>query len=443
MNTLQFFRDIVAAQKRGSPAGVCSVCSAHPTVVDAALLHAKRLGLPVLIESTVNQVNQLGGYTGMTPRDFRAFILSRAGSAGFPPERIILGGDHLGPYPWLSRRSPEAMSLARELVVACIHAGYAKIHLDASMPLAEDPLEGEGALDPRLAAEREAELAQAAETAFQDYQRVHPSSAPPVYVIGTEVPAPGGIASGHQGAVVTGSAELERTVSLCKEEFLRRGLMDAWGRVVACVAQPGVEYGDGTVQRYDREKAAPLCRTARTIPGLVMEGHSTDYQSAASLRRLVEDGVAIVKVGPALTFAMRECLFSLELIEKELSSPGSGQSLSSLSETLDAAMREDPTHWAGYYTGSEEQKRLSRRYSFSDRSRYYWAVPAVQESRGVLMRNLGKSGIPLPLLSQHLPLQYRRVIEGRCALDPESLVRESVIMVLEDYAPAATPARPA
>ena len=211
--------------------------------------------------------------------------------------------------------------------------------------------------------------------------------------------------------MVTGSRELERTVSLCKEEFLRRGLEDAWGRVVACVAQPGVEYGDGTVQRYDREKAAPLCRTARATPGLVIEGHSTDYQSGASLRRLVEDGVAIVKVGPALTFAMRECLFSLELIEKELvSSLGSGQSLSSLSETLDAAMREDPTHWAGYYTGTEEQKRLSRRYSFSDRSRYYWTAPAVQESRGVLMRNLARSGIPLPLLSQHLPLQYRRVI---------------------------------
>lgn len=439
MNTLQFFSDIVAAQKKGSPAGVCSVCSAHPAVVDAALLHAKRLGLPVLIESTVNQVNQLGGYTGMAPRDFCAFILSRAGSAGFPPERIILGGDHLGPYPWRSRRSPEAMTLSRELVVACIHAGYAKIHLDASMPLAGDALDGEGALDPRLAAQREAELAQAAEAAFQDYQKVHPSSAPPVYVIGTEVPAPGGIASGHEGAVVTGSRELERTVSLCKEEFLRRGLADAWGRVVACVAQPGVEYGDGTVQRYDREKAAPLCRTARATPGLVIEGHSTDYQSGASLRRLVEDGVAIVKVGPALTFAMRECLFSLELIEKELvSSLGSGQSLSSLSETLDAAMREDPTHWAGYYTGTEEQKRLSRRYSFSDRSRYYWTAPAVQESRGVLMRNLARSGIPLPLLSQHLPLQYRRVIEGRCALDPESLVRESVIMVLEDYTSAAT-----
>ncbi|MGA2613150.1 MAG: class II D-tagatose-bisphosphate aldolase, non-catalytic subunit [Spirochaetia bacterium] len=446
MDTLGFFRGMVAAQKKGSAVGVCSICSAHPLVVEAALAHAQRAGGPVrgypfgqsavLIESTVNQVNQLGGYTGMTPRDFRAFIESGAASAGFPPDRIILGGDHLGPYPWRTRPSGEAMSLAHGLVAACVRAGYSKIHLDASMPLCGDPVDGAGGLDPRLAAQREAELAQTAETAFREYAGSHPDACPPVYVIGTEVPAPGGMGSGHEGTDVTDPREFLQTVSLCEEAFRSRGLAGAWDRVIACVAQPGVEYADRSVHRYNRALAEPLCRTARSTRGLVIEGHSTDYQSAASLRELVEDGIAILKVGPALTFAMRECLFGLELIERELVPPHGGRRLSLLAETLDRAMLENPEHWKSYYAGSEEQEQLSRKYSFSDRSRYYWAVPAVQKSLGVLMANLRAIEIPLPLLSQYLPLQYRGVIEGRCGSDPDTLVRRSIIAVLEDYASA-------
>ena len=54
--------------------GIPSICSAHPVVIEAAMRHAARLGLPVLIEATCNQVNQDGGYTGMTPDLFVAFV---------------------------------------------------------------------------------------------------------------------------------------------------------------------------------------------------------------------------------------------------------------------------------------------------------------------------------------------------------------------------------
>ncbi|MGA2766485.1 MAG: class II D-tagatose-bisphosphate aldolase, non-catalytic subunit, partial [Spirochaetia bacterium] len=236
MDTQAFFRDIVAAQKRGSAAGVCSVCSAHPVVLEAAMLQALRDNRPLLVESTVNQVNQLGGYTGMTPKDFKSFLESRAEAADFPRDRIILGGDHLGPYPWRSLPAERAMALARELVTACVRAGYAKIHLDASMPLAGD-LAG-GADAPRLAAQREAELAQAAEEAFREYASTpldasaRPVGNPPVYVIGTEVPAPGGVAIGaapaEDGAAVTAPDELRQTVDLCEEAFRDLGLGDAW-----------------------------------------------------------------------------------------------------------------------------------------------------------------------------------------------------------------------
>ena len=264
---------------------------------------------------------------------------------------------------------------------------------------------------------------------------------PPVYVIGTEVPPPGGIRAEENAVPVTAAAELQQTVTLCEEAFQARNLGDAWRRVIACVAQPGMEFGDHEVHYYDHAKARGLCRAARALPGIVIEGHSTDYQTRAGLKALVEDGVAILKVGPALTFALRECLFGLEAVEHELMAgpgPGGGISLSNLQDSLEKAMLSDPKHWSGYYTGSEDEKRLARRYSLSDRCRYYWGVPAVRAAQGALMSNLERREIPLPLLSQFLPLQHRRIVAGLCEPGPAALLRESVLIVLEDYAAAVS-----
>ena len=136
---------------------------------------------------------------------------------------------------------------------------------------------------------------------------------------------------------------------------MRRGLESAWTRVCAIVAQPGVEFGDQNVHAYDRAGATALCGAAREIPGIVLEGHSTDYQTTHHLRQLVEDGVGILKVGPALTFALRECLFSLELIEQELMTDESPERLSNLSACLEEAMLAYPAHWSGYYSGTEAE----------------------------------------------------------------------------------------
>ena len=75
-------------------------------------------------------------------------------------------------------------------------------------------------------------------------------------------------------------------------------------------------------------------------------------------------------------------------------------------------MLENPTYWAKYYTGSSEEQRFARKYSLSDRSRYYWPVPSVQEALNRLLVNLGQGPIPLTLLSQYLPLQYDRLRQG-------------------------------
>lgn len=440
-----FFRELVASQKSGTARGIGSVCSAHRIVLEAAFVQALRDGLPALIESTVNQVNQFGGYTGLTPKAWGDFVGAVAAEVGFPGDRLILGGDHQGPYPWRSERADLAMKKARDLVVASIHAGFTKIHLDASMPLGGDSVDRHGALDPRLVAQREAELAAAAEEAFKEAGGAHPGATPPVYVIGTEVPAPGGIAATAEPAEREGSTHLPITrvedllesVSLCKSAFHDRGLEEAWTRVCAVVTQPGVEYGDQEVRAYDRTRAAPLCEAARLLPGIVLEGHSTDYQPVLHLRQLVEDGVAILKVGPALTFALRECLFSLEHIEQELMKGTADTEQSDLSETLERVMVSEPVHWKDYYVGSESQKRLARKYSLSDRSRYYWNQSEVVNAVDRLFANLRRTAIPWTLLSQFLPLHYPAVRESRLGTDPRELLRESVRRVLEGYSEAA------
>jgi D-tagatose-1,6-bisphosphate aldolase subunit GatZ/KbaZ len=155
------------------------------------------------------------------------------------------------------------------------------------------------------------------------------------------------------------------------------------------------------------------------------------------LRQLVEDGVAILKVGPALTFALRECLFSLEIIERELLKGTPDARPSDLSETLEHTMVADPGHWKEYYAGSEPQKRLARKYSLSDRSRYYWNMPGVNEAVERLLANLRHTEIPWTLLSQFLPLHYLAVRESRLGTDPRELLRESVRRVLEAYSLAA------
>jgi len=398
-------------------------------VLDAAFSQGGRDGAPVLVESTANQVNQDGGYTGTTPAQFHSALMERAREAGFPVESLLVGGDHLGPFPWRSLPAAQAMDKARALVRDCVAAGYLKVHLDASMALGGDDGGGSGALPARLVAQREAALAAVAEEAFRSLSAL-PA---PVYVLGTEVPVPGGTAE-DTGVSVTSPAALQETWDECARAFRALGLEDAWSRVRALVAQPGVEFGDQAVHAYDRAAASALCMRARTLPRIVLEGHSTDYQQEHQLRQLVEDGVAVLKVGPALTFALRECLFSLERIEEELvDDPGDR---SRLAATVDAAMLADPVHWQGYYHGSPRHQRRSRLYSLSDRIRYYWSVPSVREATTSLLRRTSLHDVPRSLLSQFLPHLLPSVLEGSVRPRGEDLARESVRLVLASYSRA-------
>ena len=425
--------DLLAANRRGERAGVTSICSAEPYVLRAASARAAHGDGLLCIESTANQVNQDGGYTGLTPAAFLGVVARQAAAAGVPAERFVLGGDHLGPYPWRGRPAAQAMGAARELVRACVLAGYAKLHLDASMACADDPEGAGGPLDDDTATARTVALCQAAEAAHADLGAGAPA---PVYVIGTEVPAPGGETAGETGPRVTPATAVERTLTQARAGFAAAGLDDAWERVIAVVVQPGVEFGDETVADYDAAAGRTLSDYLRREWPLVYEAHSTDYQTPAALSRLVDDGFAILKVGPWLTFAFREAVFALENIEAELLRRRPGAQPSRLRAVMDEVMMRHPEHWAAYYRGDAEDARLKRAFSYSDRCRYYWPHPEVQEALDTLLRNLTKHPLPASLLSQYLPCGYRAVREGRVRPEPSALIRHHITGVLDLYADA-------
>jgi len=420
--SVEFLDEIVRGQKQGGRGGVTSVCSSHPLVLKAAMRRAVRSGKPVLVESTCNQVNQFGGYTGMTPADFVAYVGAIARQASLAPENVLLGGDHLGPSVWQEEPAEGAMQKSVDLVQAYVREGYVKIHLDASMKLGDD--DPGRPLDVELSARRAATLARAAEEARPD------RGADPRYVIGTEVPIPGGAQVHEEGVQVTAADDVRRTIEVTRAAFLHEGLDSAWERVQAVVVQPGVEFGDDFVLEYRPEAAAGLVKFIETQPGLVFEAHSTDYQRRQSLRRLVQDHFAILKVGPALTSALREAAFSLAYMEDALL-PASERS--SLVEVLEQAMLRDPRHWQKHYHGSAQELAFARKYSLSDRARYYWPDAQVQAAFAKLLANLSVRPLPLALLSQFAPDQLARIREGSLENTPEALILDRIERVLEDY----------
>lgn len=420
-------QEMMDRRRQGIPCGIASICSANELVIEAALMRAKALGTPVLIEATANQVNQYGGYTGMFPKDYYELVLKMAAEMGVPESQIILGGDHLGPLTWQNLPEAEAMERSEVLVYQYARAGFTKIHLDTSMKVADDP---EGLLSTETIARRGAQLYKAAMKGYEELKAEKPEAMRPVFVIGSEVPIPGGAQEAEDSLSVTKPEAFRDTVATYRRVFAEAGIEDGMKDVVAVVTQPGVEFGDDQVFLYDHDAAADLCAALKEFPEVCFEGHSTDYQSPQCLRNMVQDGIAILKVGPALTFGLREALFALSMMEKELV-PEEDQAR--FIETLEKVMLENPGNWKKHYHGDEKQLALCRKYSFSDRCRYYIGQPEVVASMNQLFANLRKYRIPMNMLHQYMPLSYAKVRDGLLDPDPRSLALDGVVGCISDY----------
>ena len=410
-------QDLAARNRAGEAVGLPCFCTANEHVLRAILAHAASTGAPTVIEATCNQVNQHGGYTGMTPKTFIAWLNTMAADAGIPAHQLILGGDHLGPNPWRSQPLDQAMDKARTLVKDYVEAGFQKIHLDASMACGGEP-------NPTFEqiAERAADLCAVAEAHAPDPDKL-------VYVIGTEVPIPGGETEEPDALDVTSVARFEDTISTHKHAFAARGLDAAWDRIASVVTQPGVDFGHTSVYPFEPEKAQELSTAILDHPGLTFEAHSTDYQATTALRALVQNHFFFLKVGPELTFRFREAIWALAEIEAHMRLPHP----SGIRNVLDNRMTARPEYWRDYYSGSDDEIARHKVFSYSDRIRYYWTDDAVADALQALLATLSSQPIPETLVSQgFMGLEF-----GEIPTDPGALMDAHVNKCVRRYYEAA------
>ena len=425
-------QEMMEKRRQGIKCGIPSYCTANELALEIAIRRAKMLNMPVLIEATANQVNQYGGYTGMLPKDFYKLVLDMAAKFELPEQMVILAGDHLGPLTWQNLPEAEAMEKSIELVYQYTRAGFTKIHLDTSMKVADD---AEGLLSTEVIARRGATLYKAAIKGYEELKAEKPDAIRPVFVVGSEVPIPGGAQEAEDSLAVTSVAAFKDTVATYKRVWEEEGVGEGMNDVIAVVVQPGVEFGDDQVFLYDSAAAAELCAALKEFPEVCFEGHSTDYQSPACLKAMVEDGIAILKVGPALTYGLREALFSMSLMENELVP---AEERSNFIDVLEDTMLANPGNWQKHYHGDEKQLHLARKYSFSDRARYYMGQPEVLAAMEKLFTNLDTYKIPLNMLHQYMPLTYAKVRDGELPLKAKELAMDGVTNFMLDYEYAVT-----
>jgi D-tagatose-1,6-bisphosphate aldolase subunit GatZ/KbaZ len=410
---MSLIHDLIARNRAGEPVGLPCFCTANEHVLRSVLAYAAETGLPTVIEATSNQVNQNGGYTGMTPKDFMTWLEGMAAEAGVPMDQLILGGDHLGPNPWNSEPLEQAMEKAREMVKLYVEAGFTKIHLDASMACGGEP-------NPSFAqiADRAADLCAVAEAHAPDPTKL-------IYIIGTEVPIPGGEIEEPDALDVTSVDRFVDTIRTHREAWTARGLDAAWGRIVSVVTQPGVDFGHTSIYPFEPEKAQPLANAILFEAGLTYEAHSTDYQTTKSLADLVHSHFFFLKVGPELTFRFREAVWALAQIEEELEV----QNPSNIRSVMHDQMATHPGNWQNYYSGTEDELRIQRIYSYSDRIRYYWANDTVSAALSILIDNLKSKTIPETIVSQ----EFTGLEFGDMPNDPNDLIQQQVQRCIRRY----------
>ena len=415
--------------RRGIRAGIYSICSSGSMVLETALAHAADNSVDLVVESTCNQVNQYGGYANMTPADFAAYVRGLSVRADLPDDRLLIGGDHLGPYPWRHENAQSAMDKAEKLVADCVSAGYGKIHIDCGMPLGDDPADS-NFVPPELSADRTVRLCRAAEAARSDQQR---KQGLPLYVIGAEAPTPGGSLNGTSVVPVTEPTEIANFMDICRQKFQAAGIDDAWQRIAAVVVQPGIDFGPDACVVYDASRARALSQFHDSLPGIMTyEVHSTDFQSRKALSKLVDDHFALLKTGPVLTFAFREAVFALANIEKELFKVKKTTDPSEITGIIEREMEASGEYWRSHIPQDSTDARIYMIYGLTDRIRYFWNTPPVRKAFDKLISNLDRP-IPLGLISQYLPEAFDAIMNGRLSAKPLHLIRHRILKALDPY----------
>lgn len=359
----------------GRPSTLFAACPNSETVIKAALRSAKRANAPIKFAATLNQVDEDGGYTGLTQSEFVEMVKIEAEAISYEG-LIIVALDHGG--PWLKDQHSienwsleETMTAVKKSLEAAIDAGYDFLHIDPTVDKTLPP----GEIIPiERVAERTIELIKHAEN-----HRREKGIAPLGYEVGTE-------------EVHGGLANLEvfdRFLSLLKEGLEKEGLSEVWPILI--VGKVGTDLHT-TV--FDPEVAKTLAEKAAKY-GSFIKGHYTDYVENPEEYPL--SGMGAANVGPEFTEEEYNALTQLAQLEDKLKEEKLIARSSLILQVLEKEVYESK-RWQKWLKGEEKGKDLydlspsRQKWLIKTGCRYIWAQPRVVASRTLLYRNLEQNG---------------------------------------------------
>jgi D-tagatose-bisphosphate aldolase class II non-catalytic subunit len=300
-----------------------------------------------------------------------------------------------------------------------VRAGFTKIHLDCSEGCAGEPAQ----LGDDVTATRAADLAAVALNAATDPEAL-------IFVIGTEVPPPGGARVDEDGEIApTTPASAKATLAAHAQAFEAAGIGGALSQIGGLVVQPGVEFSPMHVHAMPMARDPALAAVLADWPGVCLEAHSTDYQHPAVFPRLSELGFAFLKVGPALTFARRRAIYGLDALVGQMG----WRDGAPLPEVMETLMLAAPKHWQAHYHGAGGDLRVQRHFGLADRIRYYWPQPEAMAAVDALMTTLSGRDLPDPMLAQAFAPDVIAAARDMNAPLPRALVLAEVQSALRPY----------
>ena len=335
-----------------------SFCTGNESVINSAILFCKIYKLPLIIESTASQVNQYGGYTNKTPRKFSQMIQKMCKKNNYPFSKIILGADHLGPYPWKNYKNKVALKNSKYLLANVLKNNYKKIHIDTSYQLLEDKL-----FDKNLFFSRSIDL----------IKKIIKQKKFFFISVGTEVPPPG---EEYKKNYKTSLDEFK----LESKSYLKFFKSQNFNYTFAMVIEPGMGFNNTKI-KTPKIKYLDKFKLYSKQNKFFFEAHSCDYQNIKVLKQLVKKNFKFLKVGPELTYNFSKVIFNMEMIEKK-----HFNKVSNIKKKIITIMRKNNRYWHEHYPSNISNKELISHKL--DRIRYYWNYKNVIKSLKILKQNI-------------------------------------------------------
>jgi D-tagatose-1,6-bisphosphate aldolase subunit GatZ/KbaZ len=120
-------------------------------------------------------------------------------------------------------------------------------------------------------------------------------------------------------------------------------------------------------------------------------------------------------------------------MEKDLYAYSPAGGYSRFSDVLEQKLMQQPKYWERYYHGSEGDLAFARKYSLSDRCRYYLEDETIKDSIQRLVANINAKSIPFGLMSQYFPAQKEAILAHNGPVDAQWLIKERIRDVIKTY----------